>query len=366
MINYTKPLNLITLLKDKHEFLIAYSRELYKAKRYGYPIVSLNIILPEKISEKKMKQFIIDSFRESDIVYYNCPSRYIQVLLPYTPQDNLYIIIDRITKIYDLFKSNTLKNQLKCEIVKLTKESDNDISKILCVFDKSEALVYKNYKVETLFNTISKKIMKILEVENTEINFINNYAGLKVNYKATLVGKVNGAYTFETDPMQLAAIKNSSETLIEIKKYGFHISAIVENVDFVLNRVTLSSLNVMDYNTIYPSSLTVELKESLSAELISLGSNAKIELSAVSFNEIHGYGNISNLAIDNNTLRLQIFKNEQIHTVLVRFVYSKFNGTTQNFILKIIDNSEKSLELFQNIVTKRSRECIQELKKSIA
>ncbi len=70
--------------------------------------------------------------------------------------------------------------------------------------------------------------------------------------------------------------------------------------------------------------------------------------------------------VDNNTLRLSIDKNNQKYTLLVKFVYSKFNGKTQNFILHIMDDSQKSLELFQDIVTKRSRECIQELKYLIA
>ena len=365
MINYKKPNYLITLLKSKHDFLTAYSRELYKANRYNYPLSSLNIIVPEKISNQKIKKFIIDSFRESDIVYYSNSSRYIQVLLPYTPTEHLDIIINRLTKTYNSIKKIDA-NELLCEIVNLTQDRANDINTLICALDKAEYMTKDNYDTGRSFNAISNKLLNILEKENIELNFINNYCGLKVNYKAILISKHKSYYTFETDPMQLAAIKNSSETLIEIKKYGFHVNASLESIDFVLNRVVLTNLTVMPYNNIFPSTLTIELKETLNAQLISLGSNANIQLSAISFNEIHGHGDISQLVIDNNTLRLLIHKDLDKHTLLVKFIYSKFDGKSQNFILRIMDDSEKSLKIFKTIVTKRSRECIQELKQSIA
>ena len=366
MINYKKPKSLITILNSKHDFFDAYSREVNKAKRHQYPISSLNIVLPEKMSNNKNKIFIIDSFREADIVYYNHSSKYLQVLLPYTPQEHLDIIISRINTIYNSMKYLNMSGRLQCEKLTITKDSSNDINTLISVLDKADNLANEDYNIRTPFSNISGKLLNIVRKKSTQLNFINNYCGLKVNYKAILVNIYNDKYIFETDPMQLAAMKNSAETLVEIKKYGFHISAAIENIDFVLNRVTLKNLLVMTYNNIYPSALTVGLKEPLPAVLISLGSTASIELSAVSFNEIHGHGDISNLVIDNNTLRLVIRKNKQEYTLLVKFVYSKFNGTTQDFILTIMDDSEKSLELFQSIVTKRSRECIQELKQFIA
>lgn len=366
MINYKKPTSLITILESKHDFLDSYSREVNKANRHQYPISSLNVIIPEKISNHKMKDFLIDSFRESDIVYSNHSSKYMQVLLPYTPQEHLDIIISRINTIYNSMKHSNVSGTLQCEKLTITKDSSNDINTLISVLDKADNLANENYNIRTPFSNISGKLLNIVRKKSTELNFINNYCGLKVNYKAILVNIYNDKYIFETDPMQLAAIKNTSETLVEIKKYGFHISASIENIDFILNRVTLVNLVVMPYNNIYPSTLTVTLKEDLSAKLISLGSNATIKLSAVSFNEIHGHGDISQLVIDNNTLRLVIYKKNQEHTLLVKFVYSKFNGKTQDFILKIMDESEKSLELFQSIVTTRSRECIQELKQFIA
>ena len=311
MINYKKPKSLITILNSKHDFLDAYSRELYKARRNQYPISSLNIIIPEKISKQKIKKFIIDSFRESDIIYYSPTSKYIQVLLPYTPQEHLDIIIKRLIEVYEVMKQGNTSSKIKCEKISLLQDSNNDINILISALDRAESLAHKDYSIKTPFNSISDKLLNVIKKESTELNFINNYCGLKVNYKATLVSTNDETYIFETDPMQLAAIKNTSETLVEIKKYGFHISASIENIDFILNRVTLVNLVVMPYNNIYPSTLTVALKEDLSAKLISLGSNATIKLSAVSFNEIHGHGDISQLVIDNNTLRLVIYKKNQ-------------------------------------------------------
>ncbi len=362
MFNYQKPNSLITILENKQDFLNTYSRELYRANRYNYPISSLNIIIPEKITTQRIQKFIVDSFRESDIVYCNNSSQSLQVLLPYTPQEHLDIIIDRIKKTYNDIKRDDVDCQLKCEIIALTKNTDDDINSIIYALESAEHFRNSNDDMTAHFNTISKKLLTIIKKGNCEINFINHYCGMKVNYKASFVNAENGLYTFETDAMQLAAINNNAQTLIEIKKYGFHISADIANIDFILNRVTLKNLVVMQYNNIHLSSLTVELKEQLSAQLVSLRSKADIKLSAVSFNEIHGYGDISQLAIDNNTLRLLINKDEQQYTLLVKFIYSKFNGETQNFTLRVMDTSQKSIELFQGIVTKRSRECIQELR----
>ncbi|MFT5662561.1 MAG: hypothetical protein ACI9TV_003218 [Sulfurimonas sp.] len=361
MFNYQKPKSLITILENKHDFINAYSRELYRATRYNYPVSSLNIIIPEKITSQKIKDFIIDSFRESDIVYCNDSSQSLQVLLPYTPEAHLDIIIDRMIKSYEDIKKVDVTSQLKCEIISLTK-NDDDIYSIIYAIESAENLTAANDATTAYFHTISKKLLTIVEQGNCEVNLVNHYCGMKVNYKATLVNAKEGLYTFETDAMQLAAMNNNEQTLIEIKKYGFHMSADVENIDFILNRVTLTNLVVMQYNSIHAASLTVELKEQLSAQLVSLDSKADINLSAVSFNEIYGCGDISQLAIDNNTLRLLINKDEQQYTLLVKFIYSKFNGQTQKFTLRIMDTSEKSMELFKSIVTKRSRECIQELK----
>ena len=76
----------------------------------------------------------------------------------------------------------------------------------------------------------------------------------------------------------------------------------------------MTKLVVMTGNNINRKSLTVELKEQLSAQLISLGSQADIKLSAVSFNEIYGSGDISQLVIENNTLRLLICKKDIQYT----------------------------------------------------
>jgi RNA-binding protein YhbY len=362
MFNYEKPNNLITILDNKNDFLNAYSRERYRATRHNYPIASLSIIIPEKITSKKIKKFIVDSFRESDILYCDYSNQSLQVLLPYTPQEHLDSVINRIIKSYDNIKSDYITNQLKFKKVVLTKNTDDDINSIIDTLEHAEHFTHGNDDVRLQFNSISKKLLTIIKKGSCDLNFINYYSGMKLNYKTTLVSIDKGSYTFETDPMQLAAITNTNQTLIEIKKYGFHINATIENVDFVLNRVTLTKLVVMTYNNINRKSLTVELKEQLSARLISVGSQANIQLSAISFNEIYGSGDISQLVINNNTLRLLICKENIQYTLLVKFIYSKFNGRTQTFTLHIMDTSEKSIELFQDLVTTRSRECIKELK----
>ncbi|NOR58323.1 MAG: hypothetical protein GQ474_07355 [Sulfurimonas sp.] len=361
MKDYKKLNSFITILTNKSDYLNSYSREVYRSNRYDYPISSLNIFIPENIATKKIENFIIDSFRGSDIVYCNYTSQYIQVLLPFTPEEHLDIIIDRMNKKYDAIKQAGVKRDLICETVKPIKNTD-DIEEALTVLEKAD----ENANVEIKFNKILKKLLSIAKEDRKELNFINYYCGIKVNYKATLVQAKNGLYTFETDPLQLAAINESSKTTIQIKKYGYDISAKINNIDFKTNRVTLEDLYVKHHNEIYPTSLTVKLKEPLEAQLVSLGSNADIEVSEVSFNEIHGYGDISKLVIDNNTLRLSIKKYNNKHTLLVKFIHSRFDGETQRFTLRVIDDSKSSMELFQSLVAKRSRECIKELKRLIA
>lgn len=361
MKDYKKLNNFITILTNKSEYLNSYSREIYRSNRYDYPVSSLNIFIPENIKTKKIENFIIDSFRGSDIVYCNYSSQYIQVLLPFTPQEHLDIIIDRMNKRYEEIKQAGVKRELICEKVEPIKNTD-DIQDALAVLEKAD----DNANVEIQFNKILKKLLSIVKDNRNELNFINYYCGVKVNYKAILIEAKNGLYTFETDSLQLAAINESSKTTIQIKKYGYDISAKIDHMDFTKNRVTLKDLYVKHHNTIYPAALTVKLKEPLEAQLISLGSDADIEVSEVSFNEIHGYGDISKLVIDNNTLRLSVQKYNKKHTLLVKFIHSRFDGDTQRFILRIIDDPKNSMELFQSLVAKRSRECIKELKRLIA
>ncbi|WP_294965508.1 hypothetical protein [Sulfurimonas sp.] len=361
MKNYEKINSFITILTNKQDFLNSYSREIYTSNRYNYPISSLTVFIPENITTKKIKIFIIDSFRGSDIVYCNHSKQYIQVLLPFTPQEHLDIIIDRMTKEYDSIKQITINRELIFEKVDLSKNTDEIIS-VISTLEKAD----ENANIGIKFNQILKKILTIVSNESINLNFINYYCGMKISNKAILVNVDDGLYTFSTDSLQIAAINNSSSTIIQIKKYGYSISAKIHNIDYVSNKITLKDLFVMQYNNIYPASLTVELKKPLNAKLISLGSDADIKISAISFNEIHGYGDISNLMIDNNTLRILIQKDSKKYTLLVKFIHSRFDGETQRFILSNLDNSNKSIYLFQDLVTQRSRECIQELKQFIA
>ena len=366
MFNYKKLTNYITILTNKQSYLDTYSREIYRANRYDYPISSINIVIPEKISAKKIKELIVNSFRESDVVYCNAEKRNLQVLLPFTPFDHLDIIIERMSQKYSAMKNGKVNNELQCEKIPLSRDADKDIFTILNTIENAENFESEEEMLEAKFQAISRKLLHVIAQGDAEISLMNYYSGIKVNYKATLVKVNHDLYTFKTDSMQLAAINESSQTVIEIKKYGYGLYANVESINFSLNQITLKKLVVMQYNNIYPSSLTVDLKEVLDAKLVSLGSTCNINVTSVSFSEIHGYGDISSLVIDNNTLRLLIKKDEQEFTVLVKFIFSKFNGETQEFTLKILDDSQKSMDLLQKLVAERSRECIQELKRLIS
>lgn len=361
MNNYKKLNNLVTILTNKQDFLDSCSRETHRSSRYNYPISSLTIFIPEDMATKKIEKFITDSFRGSDIIYCNYPKQYIQVLLPFTPQDHLDLIIDRVVKEYNSIKPIGIKHELICDKVNLNIKSD-DIEPVISVLEKADA----NANVQIKFIQILRKLLTIMKNNSSDLNFINYYCGMKIHYKATLVNAKDGLYTFKTDAIQLAAIMDNSQAIIQVKRYGYEISAKVHHIDFTSNTVTLKDLFVVQHSKIYPASLAVELKETLNATLMSLSSDVNIKISAISFNEIYAYGDISNLLIDNNTLRLLIHKGNQKHTLRVRFIHSTFDGDTQKFILRNTEKSQKSIELFQDLVTQRSRECIHELKQLIA
>jgi len=141
MKDYKKLNSFITILTSKSEYLNSYSREIYRSNRYDYPISSLNIFIPENIATKKIENFIIDSFRGSDIVYCNYSSQYIQVLLPFTPQEHLDIIIDRMNKRYEEIKQVGVKRNLICEKIELIKNAD-DIEEVLVVLEKADEKGY--------------------------------------------------------------------------------------------------------------------------------------------------------------------------------------------------------------------------------
>ena len=362
MYDYKKLNSFVTILTSKHDFLNSYFKEIYRSNRYDYSISSLNIVVPKNISSKIIIKIIRDSFRDSDIVYYNQKSHYMRVLLPYTPQEHLDIIIDRVNKIFNSNNEVNANEQLICTKIKLIKDSDTNINSIFSSIEQAD----ENATLKTHFEKIFNKLLTIIENKDTTLSFVNYYCGMKVNYKASFIKSHDGLYTFETNSMQLAAIYKNSSTIIQIKKYGYDISAKIETVDYITNTITLKDLCIMTYNNIYPTSLTVELKSPLNAKLISLGGMADIKVSAISFNEIYACGDISALAINENTMRFSITKDNTKHSLRVKFISSEFDGERQNFTLRIIDDSQTSIDLFQSLVTQRSRECIQELRRLTA
>lgn len=354
------------ILTKKREFLNTYAREMYRSNRYDYPISSLNIFIPEKIATTKIKDFILDSFRESDIVYCNNKGQYLQVLLPFTPENHLDIIIDRIDKKYEKIKKVKITQKIICTKVELAEDIDEAMNSLIHALEKADKKADATNTMEIRLERIFSKLTSIIKEKKLHPTFMNYYCGIKVNYRAVFIKAENDLYTFKTDKMQLSAINKSSSTIIEISKYGYSLSAELDYINLETNTIRLKNLRVLAYSYIYPSSLTVELKKPLHAQLTSMGSHAKISISSISFNEVHGFGDISELVIGNNTIHLLFQKENRKYTLLVEFLHSKFDGKTQRFILKIIDDSQKGVDFFQDLVTKRSRECIQELKQLIA